>query len=267
MDEKTLLHRHSASVYFFLVFLISWLGSFLAVGSKFLRGEVMDLSDVGLMAIPMLGGPFAAGILMTVLVDGRDGLANFFSRMKKWNVSWRWYAPLLTFPILLLLTSSILSVAVSSELAPTFVAFGILMGLFAGFLEETGWMGFAFPKMSEKSGLLSASIYLGIIHGFWHIMADFLGNFNTLAGYWLPYFIGFFVHVVALRVLIVWVYANTESLLLSMLMHTCSSGFFVVLIPTAIAPQNWAIFYPVYGVVLWIPAVAVILKYGKNLRA
>ncbi len=267
MGGKTFLQRHSASIYFFLVFLISWLGSFLAVGSKFLRGEAMDLSDVGLMAIPMLGGPFVAGILMTVLVDGKDGLGDLLSRMKKWNVGWGWYVPLLIFPILLILTASILSIAVSAELAPTFVAFGILMGLFAGFFEETGWMGFAFPKMSLKSSLLSTSIYLGVIHGFWHIMADFLGNFNTLGGYWLPYFVGFFVHVVALRVLIVWVYANTESLLLSVLIHASSSGFFVTLIPTAIAPQNWAVFYPVYSVVLWIPAVALILRYGKTLRA
>ncbi len=71
----------------------------------------------------------------------------------------------------------------------------------------------------------------------------------------------------ALRVLIVWVYANTKSLLLSQLMHASSSGFFVALIPTAIAPQNWAVFYLVYGVVLWIPAAAVILKYGKTLKA
>jgi hypothetical protein len=87
-----------------------------------------------------------------------------------------------------------------------------------------------------------------------------------LGGYWLPYFFGFCLHLVALRVLIVWVYSNTDSVFLSMLMHASSTGFYAILISTTMAPVNWAIFYNVYGVVLWIPAVAVILRYGKTLK-
>ncbi len=132
------------------------------------------------MGIAMLSGPFIAGILMTSLTDGREGLNELFTRMTKWGIGRRWYVPPAIFPTLLSFTSLILSVVVSTELAPTFFAFGILMGLLAGFLEETGWMGFAFPRMSLKGSLLNASIYLGFIHGFRHITADFLGNFNTL---------------------------------------------------------------------------------------
>jgi len=266
MNRKTFLQKHSVLIYFFLAFLISWLGSFLAVGPKFLRGEIMDLKDIGLMAIPMLGAPFVTGILMTYLVDGREGLGGLFSQMRKWKVDGRWYVPLLIFPILLLFVSLVLSVVVSAELAPAFFVIGILMGPLAGFLEETGWTGFAFPRMSLKGSILSTSVSLGIVHGVWHIFADYLGNFNTFGGYWLPYFIGFFVHVVALRVLIVWVYTNSKSLFLAMLMHASSTGFYGFFISTAITPENSAIVYIAYGFVLWIPAVAVILKYGKTLE-
>jgi membrane protease YdiL (CAAX protease family) len=187
--------------------------------------------------------------------------------MKKFKVAGRWYLPLLTFPLLLLCVSVLLGVLVSPELAPVFATLGIISGPIAGFLEEMGWMGFAYPKMSGKASVLSTSIYLGIIHGFWHIAADFLGNSNAFGGYWLPYFFGFFLHVVALRVMIVWVYSNTESLLLAILMHASSTGFFGILISTTMAPQYWVIFYNVYGVVLCLVASIVAIKYGKDLRA
>jgi membrane protease YdiL (CAAX protease family) len=125
-----------------------------------------------------------------------------------------------------------LSVWVSPELSPIFLTPGIVMGLLAGLVEEVGWMGFAYPMMQLNRSILRTGIYLGLLHALWHIVPDFLGNYNALGGYWLPYFLGFTVFVVALRVLIVWVYANTGSLLLAQLMHASSTGFFVILIPT-----------------------------------
>lgn len=83
MNGKTFLQRHSVLIYFFLAFLISWLGSFLAVGPKFLQGEAMDLNDIGLMVIAMLSAPFIAGILMTYLADGGEGLSDLFACMPK----------------------------------------------------------------------------------------------------------------------------------------------------------------------------------------
>jgi len=267
MNRKTFIQSHSVLIYFFLTFLISWGGSFLGVGPKFLRGETIDLSDIGIMGLAMLAGPFIAGILMTYLTDEREGLSDLFSRMTKWRVGGRWYTTLAIFPILVLSVSWVLSVLVSTEFFPIFFGIGLVMGLFAGFFEETGWMGFAFPKMSQKGSILGASIYLGFVHGVWHVLADFLGNFQKFGQYWILYIIGFVVFVWALRVLIVWVYVNTKSLLLSQLMHASSSGFLALLVPTEIAPQNWAIYYLVYALVMWVTAAVVILKYGKTLKA
>ena len=105
MNSKTVFQHHPVFIYFLLVFLISWIGVYLIAGSRFLQSEVVELSDLGLMAVPMLGAPFGAGILMNYLVDGRKGLNNLFSRMRKWRVSGRWYLPILIFPILLMSVS------------------------------------------------------------------------------------------------------------------------------------------------------------------
>ena len=266
MDEQSFARRHSVAIYFVLTFLISWIGVYVVIGPKFLAGDVIELSDLGVMAFANLNGPFIAGLLMTYLADGKKGVKDLFARMKKYKVAGRWYLPLLIFPVLLLCVSALLGVFVSPELAPTLGFLGIIGGPMAGLLEETGWTGFAYPKMKGKASALSTSIYLGVIHGFWHIVADFLGNSNSFGGYWLPYFFGFCLHVLALRVLIVWVYSNTESLLLAMLMHASSTGFYGILISTTMAPVNWVIYYNVYGVVLCLAASVVALKYGRTLR-
>jgi len=267
VSEQNFVKRHSVVIYFVLVFTIAWVGSFVLVGPKFLAGSVIEFSDVGLMAIVMLGAPFMAGLLMTYLADGRLGIEDLFARMMKFRVAGRWYLSLLIFPALLLFVSVLLGIFVSSELAPTVGLLGVFGGPLAGFFEETGWTGFAYPKMKGKASALSTGIYLGVIHGVWHIAADFLGNSSAFGAYWLPYFLGFFLHVVALRVLIVWVYSNTESVLLAMLMHASSTGFYGILISTTMAPVNSVIFYNVYGVVLCLAASVVALKYGRTLKA
>ncbi len=267
MNEQSFVKRYSLVIYFVLAFAIAWIGSFVLVGPKYLAGEVIEFSDIGLMAIAALLAPFTAGLLMTYLADGKAGLKELFAKMKKYKVAGRWYLPLLIFPTLLLLVSVLLGILVSPELAPVFTAFGLFGGILAGFLEETGWTGFAYPKMSGKASVLSTSIYLGIIHAIWHLAFSFLGSSNDLGGYYFPYFFGSSLHIVALRVLIVWVYSNTDSVFLAMLMHVSSTGFFGILISTTMAPVNWVIYYNTYGVVLWIPVIAVILKYGKTLKA
>jgi|LGVF01.2.fsa_nt_gb hypothetical protein len=70
-----------------------------------------------------------------------------------------------------------------------------MMGIFAGFIEETGWMGFAFPKMRARHGLIRTSVYLGLIHGLWHFPLWFLLQSSALGVYWYPYFIAFVVFI------------------------------------------------------------------------
>jgi membrane protease YdiL (CAAX protease family) len=265
MKIKAFIQRHPVGMYFGLAFFISWVGSFLAGGSKFLQGDAMELNDLWSMGFAMLAGPSVSGIAMTYLVDGKKGLQDLFARMKKWQVGGRWYAALLIFPVLILSVSLALTALVSRELTPTFFALGTLMGLFAGLIEEIGWMGFAFLKMQLKRSILSTSIYLGFFHALWHIVADFLGNSATFGEHWLPYFAGFFLFVMALRVLIVWVYANTRSLLLAQLMHASSTGFLAIIVPMDMEPVYWSILYRVYAVVLCAVAAIVIARYGKQL--
>jgi membrane protease YdiL (CAAX protease family) len=263
---KASMQRHPVASYFVLAFFISWASSFAAGGPKFLRGETLEFEDQMAMLMPMLAGPCIAGIAMTVIVDGRSGLRDLFSRMGKWRVDRRWYAALLVFPLLTLVVLFALASLLSPVFSPAFFSMGIMGGLLAGFLEETGWMGYAFPKMQSRHNILTASIILGVLHAFWHIVADYLGAFAIRGVYWLPHFLAMMVFsMTAMRVLLVWVYANTGSLLLAQLMHASSTGFLVTLVPLTLSAANDTLFYVVYGAALWVAAAIIVAKYGGAL--
>jgi membrane protease YdiL (CAAX protease family) len=230
-----------------------------------MRGESFAPSEVWLMGGVMLLAPFLSGIIMTALVRGRRGLRELFARMTETRVGVRWYLVLLVFPILILAVTAVLATTGWPELSPAFFAPGIAMGVLAGFLEETGWMGFAYPEMARGRSVLVATTCLGLIHAGWHFLADYMVQSSKFGQYWLPYFAGFFVFVFALRFLIVWVYTNTGSLLLAQLVHGFSTGFLAILVPIGVSPQSWAVFYPVYAVVLCLVVLMVIAAYGTRL--
>jgi membrane protease YdiL (CAAX protease family) len=266
MMVKKLFHRYPIASYFVLTFIISWGGSIIFAGGQFLRKEIMTFEEGRNMALIVLAGPFISGLLSTYLLEGRVGLRNLFSRMFKWRVGAGWYGTaLLIFPILILTVLLSLSTFYSSDFAPNFVAFGIVGGLMAGFIEETGWMGYAFPKMKLKYGTIRATILLGLIHGVWHVAADVLGAYHTNGVYWLPRFVVMWmVAMVAMRVILVWIYTNTGSLLLAQLTHASSTGFLIMLSPST-TPANETFWWAIYAVVIWLAAAVVLVRYGKHL--
>jgi len=262
---KRLIQDRPVGLFFLVAFAIAWLGSLLVAGPKFFRGEVIELVDIVMMGLAQLAAPILSGILIAFIVDGKRGIGDMFNRMKIWRVG-KWYLTLLIFPVFILIVSLLLSATVSSEFVPVFLIGNIMMGIFAGFIEETGWMGFAFPKMRARHGLIRTSVYLGLIHGLWHFPLWFLLQSSALGVYWYPYFIAFVVFLVALRVIMVWVYSHTNSLLLSQLIHVSSTGFLAVLMPDYIEPVNWVIFYSVYAVFLWVVALVAIRKMAGSSR-
>lgn len=266
MKIKRLIQRRPVAAYFLLAFVISWGGSIIAVGPKFLRGESVVLSDIWLIGGIMLNTVCLLGIGLTYLLEGRDGLRDLFSSMRRWRVGARWYLAPLIFPGLILALLFVLTTLVSPAFRPNFFPLGILMGLLAGFLEETGWMGFAFPRMKSRYTILAASIILGMVHVLWHFAGDYLGASQARGASWLPHFVAFCVAMVAMRVILVWVYANTGSLLMAQLMHASSTGFLGILVPMSLSPELDTIFYLCYGVVLWGAAYILIARYGKSLR-
>jgi hypothetical protein len=261
--------RHPVVTYFSLVLLISY-GSFaLLDGPKVLRGQVVPAVDAEYVLFPVLVlGVCVVGLVLTTMLEGWRGLRDVGARIGRWRVGVRWYAiALLTPPAVMLAVLLGMRTIVSPVFTPKIWLFGLLFGL-PGFLEEIGWMGFAFPRMYRRQqSAVAAAIVLGVLWGLWHApVVDYLGAAAPHGAFWLPFFLAFIAIVAAMRLLIVWVYRNTGgSLLLAQLMHISLSGSLVMLGPAHMSPGQEALWYGVYAAVLWALVALVVWRYGKHL--
>lgn len=268
---------HPALTYYILVFVISWGGILILIGGP---GNVPGSKEQAeKLFIPallvMFSGPFISGILMNFLVDGKEGLHKLLSRLSQWRVKARWYAvAVLTGPFLVaavLFTLSIFDKAFLPGIVMTndkigSLIFGIGWGLVGrGLLEETGWTGFAVPKLRQRYSVLSTGIIVGILWGIWHFMIAFWAS-NYLGGVdsWIMFVAGFLAFYLlalpAYRVLLVWVFDRTGgNLPVIMLMHAFLSASTLIFQPSA-AGEIAFIWNFVFGLVLWIVVAIVAVK-------
>src|SRR5262245_61628205 len=154
---KEMIRRCPLAIYFGIAFLISWGSGLVVFIPKLIRGEVIPAMSALLLFPVLVLGVALTGITLTGIVDGKSGVLTILGRIGLWKVGAQWYAvALLTPPTLILITLLLLRTFISQDFSPNFFPLGLLFGIFPGFFEEIGWMGFAFPKMQSKSNALSA---------------------------------------------------------------------------------------------------------------
>jgi len=271
---KAFINRHAVLTYYAVVFAISWGGLLVLAGPGGVPGTQEQVEALfPFMLLVLFAGPSIAGPLLTMLVDGRAGLRDLGARLLRWQVSVRWYviallfAPLLVAAVLFVL--SLFSPAYLPGILNTsdklsLLLFGIAWGLIGGgFLEELGWTGFAVPKLRRQYSAITTALIVGILWGVWHILIAFWSS-GSLAGeesvaIFVIGFLAFYLGALpAYRILMVWVYDRTKSLLVAMLMHASLSASTLILQPlaTGIPYLTWNL---VLSAVLWgiVAAVAV----------
>jgi membrane protease YdiL (CAAX protease family) len=264
--EASFVARFPVTSYFGLTFTISWMGALALVAPKLLRGEPVPKLTGILMFPVMLLGPVLSSVLLTWLADRKDGLRELFSRMRRVRVGAKWYAALLIPPAVMLTVLLCLKTFVSPVFAPNRFVIGISFGIVAGFFEEIGWMGLAFPRMARKENALAASVALGLLWGMWHMpVIDYLGTATPHGTYWLRYFVAFVAAMTAMRVLIGWIYTNTQSVALSQMIHASSTGSLVIFSPGGVTAGQETMWYAVYAVALWAIVGIVVAAFGRRL--
>jgi len=268
--------RQPAVAYYALAFAISWGGVLIVVGPNGFPGtsdEVERLMPYAILAFAI--GPALAGPLSTGFVYGTAGLCEFLSRLLKWRVAGFWYAvALLTAP--LLMTAVLLSLSLfSREFVPaiftsddksTLLLVGIATALAAGFFEELGWTGFAIPTLRQHHGVLSTGLIAGVLWGAWHLLVYFwtsgtVSGALSLAGYLLDAFL----FLTLFRVLMVWVYDRTGSLLVAMFMHGSLTASARILMPPGTAGMRLLTFDLVWVAALCVVIAAVALAKNGQL--
>jgi membrane protease YdiL (CAAX protease family) len=271
---RALIARRPVVVYYVLTFGLSW-GGFLLVGWSGLRTGTgwEDDPRFWYAVLAMVAGPTVAGLLLTVLGWGARGLRELLDRLSRWRASPRWYsvalliAPLVQAGVLFALTPlgpGYLPSIITAPDTVSLLVLGIAAGLGGALIEELGWTGFAIPRMWRRYGVLATGLVVGVLWGAWHLL-QMLWVGNTSAGdvppvlFMAQYLFTAIAALAAYRVLMVWVYAATESLLLAVLMH--ASYIFSTLI--VLAPPTIGLPYLIYSwtfaIVLWALVAVVVL--------
>ena len=258
---KALLQRHPLATYFALVFVISWGGVLVVTGGPAGIPGTKEETDrlFPLAFLAMIAGPSLAGLLAILLTQGKTGLREMWSRLIQWRVGARLYAiALLTAPVLtatVLFSLSLLSrdfvpgvltatgtsarSIVPSPATMSTLLFGLMVGLGAGIFEELGWTGFAIPRLRRRHGVLAAGLFLGMIWGAWHILVNLWSSGTPIGQVSATFMLPVLLSTVGLgmlpayRVLMVWVYDRTGSLLVGMLMHVSLTASLIILRPKA----------------------------------
>ncbi len=269
------IKRHPVLAYYVLVFVISWGGVLMAVGSSgFVSSKDSPIVLAQFVYLAALAGPSIAGILMTGLLYGRAGLQELFSRLLQWRVGARWYlvalltAPLLTAAILFVLSLTspafIPAIFTTDDKAGLLMS-GIMLGLVVCFFEELGWTGFVTPELRKRHGILTTGIIMGLLWGAWHypLFSGSASSSGTLPPA-LYLAVLLFSFLPAYRVLMVWVYDRTKSLLVVMLMHVPLAAVQLILIPASISGGRMVAFDFAFAAALWVIVAAVCLPIGRG---
>lgn len=261
----------SLATYFILAFLISWGAIFLAVGA---HGFPVTEDQLPVLIVAMLLGPSAAGAIASFTAYGRRGLRAQFSGLVHWRVSFVWYAlailiaPLSTLVVLLGLASSPFSLATALSTAAdksALVLMWLPAALLVAFFEELGWTGFAVPQMRKKFSLFASGLLVGLLWGAWHFLvnleADTFGGVLPIALLvarlftWLP----------AYRILMVWVFDQTQSQLVVTLMHMSLVATTGIIDPVA-QGESLLVFLLGKAILFWLLVAVVFLRKQRRAR-
>ena len=243
-QDRTL---RSVAVFYLLAFAVSW--SIVIPQAAASRG-LINLQLPGAVGFISPLAPMLAAVLMSWREGGTADLKRLFRSLLAWRVAPRWYAVvLLGFPLLALVAVALsfitsghrpdLSASYIHSVFPQFPRNLSPWLLFLPFLlfsiittipEETGWRGFALPRLQRSWGPLLASLVLGSLWGVWHL-PDFFYLQTVQSDISFPLFLA---GTISTSILFTWVFNGTGgSLLIVSILHSSfnAGDVFLPLLP------------------------------------
>jgi membrane protease YdiL (CAAX protease family) len=213
-------------------------------------------------------GPVLAAFIITAIVYGRVGVRDLWGRVLNWRVAPRWYLTVLLLPLIVLaaaLGAGFLSGGFAlgpfSTLLPwaSFVPFLLYMIVFTGFAEEPGWRGFALPHLQAKYSAARSTWIVGVLWGLWHLpFAIYFNRENPIL--LIPTLFGLTLGIVGWAMVTTWVYNNTGSVFMLMLLHGWDNTVRSYMILSQPNPLSISL----YGLLPWAIAIYLAKRYGDE---
>lgn len=281
-----IIKRYPLVSFFILAYAITWsfqLGGILLASGLGMRlsnetnfGYFLDLFSGSLVADQMFAyglftlgaGPLFSAVLVTWVVEGGKGLRSLWERSTHWKVGLKWYWITLGLPVGLSVVSlglGYLSAGGMLELKTLlpwnqFIPFLVYMLIFTGLTEEPGWRGFALPRLQARYNAEKSSWILGLLWGVWHFPFIIYYNYTQGLGPLAFSLVGLTLGIVGWTIVNTWIYNNTRSIWLMILLHGWGNTVQSYLV---LSSHNYTA-QTLYGIFPWVLAIILLRIYGKE---
>ncbi len=262
MTLRDFVRRHPVACYFGLAYALSWLAWSPLIAAS--RGWIAPVSS----QMHYLGshGPLLSAIILTAMLDGWAGLRDLFARMFRWRVGVIWLIVVGLLSPYIVFTLSAVAARVGGAPWPDWHDLGrnpefptlglagiwLLELLTFGFGEETGWRGFALPRLQHGRSALGATALLTLGWAIWHL-PSFLYRpmYSSMSA---GMFVGWLVSLFLGAVVLTWMYNSTRgSILVVALWHASLDAVYVA----RAAQGNVAVIFSALIMVWGLFAIAV----------
>jgi membrane protease YdiL (CAAX protease family) len=280
MKKKNLFEAYPIWSYFILTFLISWSGLIIVSFFTGIPASAEMFKTVGVFAmIPLVFGPVTAGLFLTGIHSGRTGIRELFSKIIRWKQSPLYYLfAVLLFPVITLISMIILTrffpdvlpKILTAENKTAFILNAAGTGIFLTLMEEIGWTGFALPFLRKRFSMLKSSLILGTIWGAWHFLPVFYGCGDASGKLnWDLFYPGLFFHyagLIPVRILLVWLYEKTQTILLPWILHSFTTAFLFFIMNIQQSGLPLMIYYLLLSFFLWTISVFILKSSGRSVN-
>jgi len=181
--------------------------------------------------------PAFVAIFLSWHEKGKKAVGTLLIKILKAPNDWRWYVFAVGYLVIIKLLASVFHRIIVGQW-PLFghesffiIIVAIIFSTPTQAGEEIGWRGFALPRLSDRFGLRTASVILGVIWAAWHLPFFYFQNVDK-SGQSFPVYL---LSVTAISVAMAWLYWRTNSsLLMTMLMHSAVNNT-TGIVPSALA--------------------------------
>lgn len=225
------LRAHPLASFFVLAYTISWL-LWTPVVVAGLPNFSADTHAPSLYVLPGIAiGVTGSAFLMTAVTQGKAGVRRLVQRLLWWRVGLQWFAvAVLLIPVGEIVASAALGNpdalrALTPSALMFYPAAYVSHFFFGPLFEESGWRGFALPRIQGRFGPFRGTLLLGLLWSGWHFFLYLPASLAGGAGVAALDLGVFTVSTTAMTFIFTWLSNNTKaSLLLAILLHGSVDG-------------------------------------------
>ncbi|MFL7794852.1 MAG: lysostaphin resistance A-like protein [Anaerolineae bacterium] len=253
MAGLNILTRKPILSFFVLAYVISWAIWAPLVVYYYQSPFPVSLTEtpVPLILLAFLGffGPTFSALIVAGLEGGSGGVKKLLSGWRRWRVGVRWYLVILASQIVIQLAATGLYI-ILFDVRPT-ITWSAWYGVFPMFLqaaliggaiaEETGWRGYALPRLMQTKSALTSSVIVGLVWGVWHFPISLIPGANFPVPLTPVLFVVFLFNVIFISIVMTWLFSNTKgSIFICYLYHALlNTALFGVVFHFADVESAW----------------------------